>query len=94
MWAVLAVAVMVALRDRIGLRPRTWLMVHTGLVLVIVVGTIVHAVLVQGTMEIVTKIVLCALLVIATPKVVADLQVWRQGKRGPTARGDPEDDIP
>jgi predicted ferric reductase len=83
MWAIFTVAVMVALRDRIGLRPRTWLMMHTGLVVVIVVGTVVHAVLIQGTMESVTKIALCALLVIATLKVVADLQVWRnrRGKR-------------
>jgi predicted ferric reductase len=81
MWAIFAVAVLVAFRERIGLRPRTWLTMHTGLVIVIVVGTVVHAVLIQGTMEIITKIALCALLLVATLKVVADLRVWRN-RRG------------
>jgi predicted ferric reductase len=75
MWAIFAVAVMVALRQRIGLRPRTWRMVHTVLVTVIVLGTVVHSVLIQGTMETVSKAVLCALVLVATIKVIVDIGV-------------------
>jgi predicted ferric reductase len=87
MWATLVVALMVALRERIGLRPRTWRMVHTCFVSVIVVGTVVHAVLIQGTMETITKLSLSALLVIATMKVIADLRVWRNRRGGRAVRG-------
>lgn len=86
MWAIFVVALMVVLRDSIGLRARTWRMVHTGLVSVIIVGTVVHAVLIQGTMETVTKIALSVLLVIATLKVIADLRVWRNRRVGRVAR--------
>jgi predicted ferric reductase len=75
MWAIFAVAVMVALRQRIGLRPRTWRMVHTVLVTVIVLGTVVHSVLIQGTMETVSKAVLCALVLVASIKVIVDIGV-------------------
>ncbi len=87
MWAVVAVAVMVALRSRTGLRPRTWRMIHTGLAVLIVTGTAVHAVLIQGTMETVSKVALCALVLVATLKVIIDLGVWR--KRGPRAHDTP-----
>ena len=85
MWAILAVAFMVALRQRLGLRPRTWRIAHTALVAVIVVGTIVHSMLIQGTMETVSKTVLCALVLVATIKVIADIRVWRARR---TARGE------
>lgn len=86
MWAIFVVALMVAFRDRIGLRPRTWRMVHTGLFSVIVTGTVVHAVLIQGTMETLTKFALSALLVIATVRVIVDLRVWRSQRGRPVAR--------
>lgn len=79
MWAIFAVAVMVALRQRLRLRPRVWRTVHTLLAVVIVAGTVVHSVLVEGTMETVSKVALCALVVLATLKVIADKRVW-QGK--------------
>ena len=83
MWAILAVAVMVALRPRLGLRPRTWRIAHTALVTVIVLGTVVHSILIQGTMETVSKVVLCALVVAATIKVIADIRVWRKRTTAP-----------
>ena len=78
MWAILAVAAMVALRSRLGLRPRTWRIAHTLLVAVIVAGTVVHSLLIVGTMETVSKVVLCALAILATLKVIVDLQAWRK----------------
>jgi hypothetical protein len=84
MWAIFAVAIMVALRPRLGLRPRTWRAVHTFFAAVIVVGTAVHSILVEGTMETVSKVFLCALIVAVTVKVIADRRIWRRKAR-PTA---------
>ncbi len=81
MWAIFAVAIMVALRQRIGLRPRTWRIAHTLLAVVIVITTAVHSLLIEGTMEILTKVALCALVVAATLKVIADKRVWQSKAR-------------
>ena len=74
MWAVFVSALLAALRRRMRLRPRLWRLAHKALALVIVVGTVLHALLIQGTMETVTKAVLCALILAATGKAVADLR--------------------
>jgi predicted ferric reductase len=86
MWAIFAVAIMVALRQRLGLRPRTWRIAHTFLAAVIVVGTAVHSVLIEGTMETVSKVALCVLIVAATMKVIADKRAWRGKARRPEQR--------
>jgi predicted ferric reductase len=78
MWAIFAVALLAALRRRLGLRPRTWRIAHTLLAVVIVVGSVVHGILIEGTMETVSKVALCALVLAATIKVIADLRVWRR----------------
>jgi predicted ferric reductase len=76
MWAIFAVAFLAALRRR--LRPRTWRIAHTLLAVVIVVGSVVHAILIEGTMETVSKAALCVLVLAATIKVMADLRAWRK----------------
>jgi hypothetical protein len=78
MWAIFAVALLAALRRRLGLGPRTWRITHTSLALVIVAGSVVHGMLIEGTMETVTKAALCALVLAATIKVMTDLRVWRK----------------
>ena len=75
MWAVFAVALLAALRRPFRISPRTWRIGHTLLAVVIVVGSVVHGLLIEGTMETISKAVLCALVVAATSKVVADLRV-------------------
>jgi predicted ferric reductase len=77
MWALFATALLAALRLRLRLRPRAWRIAHTLLAVVIVVGTVVHAVLIEGPMETVSKAALCALVIAATIKVIADLRMWR-----------------
>ncbi len=76
MWAVFAAALLAALRRRLRLRPRSWRFAHTALAAVVVVGSVVHALLIEGTMETVSKAVLCALVLAATAKVMVDLRVW------------------
>jgi predicted ferric reductase len=76
MWAIFAVALLAALRRRLGLGPRKWRIAHMSLAVVIVVGSVVHGMLVEGTMETMSKAALCALVLAATIKVMADLRVW------------------
>ena len=78
MWAIFAVALLAALRRRLGLEPRTWRIAHMFLAVIIVAGGVVHGMLVEGTMETVSKVALCALVLAATIKVMADLRVWRK----------------
>src|SRR5215469_13584049 len=50
MWAIFAVALLATLRHRLGLRLRTWRLAHLLLAIVIVGGSVLHAVLIEGTM--------------------------------------------
>ena len=79
MWAIFAVALLAAFRRR--LRPRTWRIAHRLLAIVIVVGSVVHGLLIEGAMETLSKAALCALVLGAALKVMADL-LWR--KRTPS----------
>jgi predicted ferric reductase len=81
MWAIFAVAIIAALRRQLGIGPRKWRMVHMALAVVIVVGGAVHAMLIEGTMEMMSKAALCALVLAATLKVMVDLRVWRTSRR-------------
>lgn len=74
MWAVFAAALLAASRRRLHMPPRIWRRVHTGLAGVIVGGSVVHAMLIEGTMGSMSKAVLCALALAATAKVIGD--VW------------------
>ena len=76
MWAIFAVALLAAFRRRLG--PRRWRIAHMSLAVVIVAGSVVHAILVEGTMETVSKAALCALVLAAAIKVMADLRVRRK----------------
>ena len=76
MWAVFAAALLAALRRRLRLHPRAWRISHACLAVVIVVGSVVHALLIEGTMETISKAVLCGLVLAAIAKVIADLLIW------------------
>lgn len=76
MWAIFAVALLAAFRKRLGLR--TWRIVHMSLAAIIVAGSIVHAVLIEGTMETMSKAALCALVLAAAAKVIAEVLMRRR----------------
>src|SRR5262245_27757151 len=82
MWAIFAVALLAVFRRRLGLR--TWRIAHMSLAVVIVVGSVVHAMFVEGTMETISKAALCAQVIAAAIKVMADLRV---GRKRATSRG-------
>src|SRR5262245_22989682 len=75
MWAIFAVALLAAFRRR--LRLRTFRIAHMSLAVIIVLGSVIHGMLVEGTMETMSKAALCVLVLAAAIKVMADLRVWR-----------------
>lgn len=81
MWAVLAAGAVAALRRSFRGRLPLWRRIHTGLAAVIVTASVVHALLVVGTMETVSKTLLCAGVVLVTAKVIADKRGWTAGWR-------------
>jgi predicted ferric reductase len=84
MWAIFAVALLAALRRRLGMRLRTWRIAHMSLAVVIVAGSVLHGMLVEGTMETMSKVALSALVLAAAIKVMADLRVRKRA----TSRGE------
>ena len=76
MWAIFFVALFAALRRKLRISPRVWRVGHTILAVIIVLGTIIHALLIEGTMETASKVGLSILIFAATAKVVIDLRVW------------------
>jgi hypothetical protein len=88
MWAIFGVALLAAFRRRLGLSLQTWRIAHMSLAAVIVAGSVVHGMLVEGTMETMSKAALCTLVVAATIKVMADL--WMRRKRTMSRGGNAE----
>lgn len=80
MWTIFAVATLALFRRRLGLRA--WRITHLSLAIVIVGGSVVHAMLIEGAMETLSKAALCLLVVAAAIKVIVD--VWPRKKRAPT----------
>jgi heme/copper-type cytochrome/quinol oxidase subunit 4 len=68
------------LRLRLHLRPRTWQRVRLGLAVVIVLGTVIHAMLIDGAMGTLSKTALCALVVVATSQVMLKLNLFTKRK--------------
>jgi hypothetical protein len=71
MWAIFAVALLAAFRRRLGLRA--WRLIHMSLAAIIVLGTVLHGMLIEGTMETISKAALCVLVLAVAVKVVVDL---------------------
>ncbi len=74
MWAVFATALLALFRKRLG--PRFWRLLHGALTLVIAVGTVIHAVLIEGTMEPVSKTVLAVLVLFTSLWALYRIRVW------------------
>jgi hypothetical protein len=85
MWAVFAAALLAALRGW----QRLWRLGHVMLAAVTALASVVHALLVDGTMGTVSKAALCALVLAATAKVVLDARLPAALRRLGRGRGDP-----
>ncbi len=80
MWAMVAAAMIAVFRQRLG--ARRFRVAHGAAVLVVVIASVGHAMLIDGTMGMMSKAVLCLLVIAATLKVLGDLRVWRLLRRG------------
>lgn len=78
MWAIFTAAALAVVRRR--LRLQTWRIGHSGAVAIAVLGTIVHSVLIQGTMEPITKGVLCGAVGLASFGAIVRLRPWAKGR--------------
>ena len=76
MWAVIAAAALAAFRRRLQLRVRQWRLAHTILVVIVVAGSVIHALLIEGTMGLLSKALLCFLVLAATLRVVCLKRSW------------------
>ncbi|MEM6889892.1 MAG: ferric reductase-like transmembrane domain-containing protein [Pseudomonadota bacterium] len=76
MWAVFATALITLLRRRLKMRWLTWRIGHAALGVVIVLGTVVHALLIEGTMETLSKIGMCVVVTAVTGVAMVRLRVW------------------
>lgn len=66
MWAVFAAAAVALARRRL----RHWRHLHAALAVVVVGGSVLHALPIVGTMETVSKVALCGLVVAATARAL------------------------
>lgn len=78
MWAIFAAALLALLRRRLHLRWIFWRTGHVTLVALAVGGTVLHVLLIEGTMETVTKVGLCVLVVATLAKSLFDLRAMRR----------------
>lgn len=76
MWAVFAAALLAATRRRLPLRPMTWRRAHVGLAIAIACTTVAHALLIDGTMEVVTKFILSTGVLAAALRVAMLRGLW------------------
>jgi predicted ferric reductase len=71
MWALFAAALLALFRRRWRLRWTTWRLGHLSLTTTVVAGTVAHTLLIQGTMESISKIILCGLVVLFSLRALA-----------------------
>jgi len=76
MWALFATALLAVTRRRFRGKLRTWRIAHTVFAMIIVSGTVIHATLIEGTMETLSKFALSAFVVTALILALRRLRVW------------------
>lgn len=91
MWGIFATVVLVTLRRRLGLRYPVWRIIHNGLALIVVIATVIHALLIEGAMEPLSKWTLCLVVLGVTVATLLDLRVIRPllRSRGKTRSASP-----
>ena len=76
MWSVFAAAFLAIMYRKRRIAPRLWRPLHTALVIVAVAGTVVHALLIEGTMGQLSKALLCVATAVALALAVRQRRVW------------------
>ncbi len=75
MWAVFAAGLLAVARRKLG--QRRWRFAHTFAATTTIIGAVVHTWFVQGTMETVSKGILCLFVLGATAWALRRRRVWR-----------------
>ncbi|MBR9864583.1 MAG: ferric reductase [Rhodobacteraceae bacterium] len=83
MWALIAAAFLAGIRRKLRLRPQVWRLGHSILASVVVVGSVSHAILIEGTMGTVSKTLMCTVAIAALALAIGRLKPWTglQGNR-------------
>jgi len=76
MLSLFATTALAIFRRRLQLRAQNWRIAHSFFALVIVIGTVVHAILIEGMMETFSKFILCILVLTITLKLIFGLKFW------------------
>lgn len=71
MWGVFATATLALLRRRLRLRPSLWRRSHKLLAVVIAPGSVIHALMIDGTMERWSRGLLCGAVLVATALAIS-----------------------
>lgn len=79
MWALLISATVAAMRARLQMSAQLWRRTHMALGAVVALGSVLHTALIEGTMETVSKVAICALVLAAT--LGALVQLWGKRRR-------------
>jgi len=82
MWALIAAALLASVRKKLGIRPQVWRLAHTTAACFVVVASVAHAILIEGTMGTVSKSVMCVVVIGAMALTVGHLKPWIGTLRG------------
>ncbi|MEO0635899.1 MAG: ferric reductase [Pseudomonadota bacterium] len=77
MWSAIAAALLVAFRGKSPARRARVRRLHVVLTTLVAITTIAHAILIEGTMEFTSKLVLCTAVLVAMGVSVFTLRSWR-----------------
>ncbi|MBO9472238.1 ferric reductase [Shimia sp. R10_1] len=76
-YGLVITALLVTLRQRLPLRYLHWSILHNTLALLIVISTVMHALLIEGTMGPLSKWLTCGAVLLVTSWVLWDIRVRR-----------------
>lgn len=79
MWALFAAALLALFRR--ALRPRHWRLGHGSLVGIAVIGSVLHALQIDGTMESLSKALLCAAVLLATGLALSRIKLRPRARK-------------
>ncbi|GAA6178827.1 MULTISPECIES: ferric reductase-like transmembrane domain-containing protein [unclassified Shimia] len=77
LWGLIITALLVTLRQKLPLRFLHWSILHNTLAVVVVLSTVVHALLIEGTMGIASKWLTCGAVLTITAWVLFDIRIRR-----------------
>ncbi len=78
MWALILIVLLVVARPRMELRITTWRILHNTLAVVVVVASVVHALMIEGAMGHLSKLILCIAVLAVTAVVTVQLRWARR----------------